>query len=250
MNINNIEMEPTVDAVKKAEKIAVLTGAGMSVESGVAPFRGDGGLWEKFDPNEYAHIGAFNRDPEKCWELFKMQIEEISEADPNEGHEALVSLESQGVETVITQNVDGLHSEARSSEVVELHGSLSRLRCPSCSEVYETEEKKDIIYDGEIPLCNCGEMTRPDVVMFGEMLPMDAVDRARELSREADLMMVVGTSAVVQPAASLPILAKRNGADLIEINIERTPLTDNFTDHFLKGKAGEVLSRIVKNINV
>ena len=247
--MNAVEIEPALDKLKKADKIAVLTGAGMSVQSGVAPFRGEGGLWEKFDPNEYAHIGAFKSDPEKCWELFKLQIEEISEAQPNEGHEALVSLESEGVEAVITQNVDGLHGKAGSTEVVELHGSLSRLVCPGCGKMYETDEKKDIIYDGEIPRCDCGKITRPDVVMFGEMLPMDAVDRARGLSQGADLMIVVGTSAVVQPAASLPILAKRNGAEILEVNIERTPLTDNFTDHFLRGKAGEVLSKIVKNIN-
>jgi len=247
--MNAVEIEPALDKLKKADKIAVLTGAGMSVQSGVAPFRGEGGLWEKFDPNEYAHIGAFKSDPEKCWELFKLQIEEISEAQPNEGHEALVSLESEGVEAVITQNVDGLHGKAGSNEVVELHGSLSRLVCPGCGKMYETDEKKDIIYDGEIPRCDCGKITRPDVVMFGEMLPMDAVDRARGLSQGADLMIVVGTSAVVQPAASLPILAKRNGAEILEVNIERTPLTDNFTDHFLRGKAGEVLSKIVKNIN-
>ncbi|MBS3816904.1 MAG: NAD-dependent deacylase [Candidatus Thermoplasmatota archaeon] len=237
-------MKEAVEAVSNADKIVVLTGAGMSVESGVAPFRGDDGLWNEYDPQEMASITAFERNSERCWELFKLQIKECFEADPHEGHKALVDLENFGLNSIITQNIDALHQEAGSTEVLEIHGTLDELVCPSCGRSEETEERYEEILDGEIPRCECGSIMRPNVVLFGEPLPEGVMKKARERTENCDLMMSIGTSAVVQPAASIPLMAKRSGAEVLEINIESTSLTDNITDYFLQGKAGEVLKEI------
>ncbi len=240
-------MEKAVRAIKRADKIAVLTGAGMSVESGIAPFRGEDGLWKKFDPQEYASLSAFNRDPEKSWELFRIQIEECLGAEPHEGHYSLVELEDHGLNAVVTQNVDSLHQKAGNEKVLELHGSLAELFCSSCNSREGTEDHLDEIVEGDIPHCGCGSMFRPDVVLFGEPLPRNVLSVSQREAEEADLLITVGTSAVVQPAASIPTLAKRTGSVLIEINPERTPLTPR-VDHFLKGKAGEKLPELVEQI--
>ncbi|MEF8873366.1 MAG: NAD-dependent deacylase [Candidatus Thermoplasmatota archaeon] len=240
-------MDKAVKAIKRADRIAVLTGAGMSVESGIAPFRGEDGLWNEFDPQEYATLSAFKRNPEKSWELFRLQIEECLSADPHEGHRSLVELEDHGLKAVVTQNVDGLHQEAGSETVLELHGTLAELVCPSCGSREETEDHLDEIIDGNIPRCECGSMLRPDVVLFGESLPRETLRRSQRNAEETDLLISIGTSAVVQPAASIPTLAERTGSVLIEINPEKTPLTPR-ADHFLEGKAGEKLPELVEQV--
>ena len=230
--------EQVTGSIKCASRIVALTGAGMSVESGIAPFRGKGGLWEKFDPEEYAHIAAFEKDPEKSWELFRLQYEEISKAEPNPGHHALIELQKHGLEAIITQNIDGLH---HNQEVVELHGNIFRSYCTGCGTKYHTREfmKKPI-------LCGCGAPVRPDVVLFGETLSQHSIYRAFQLCADCDLLLVIGTSAVVHPAASLPSIAKQAGAEIVEINLDKTPLTGGVADISVFGEAGNILQEILR----
>ena len=224
------DIDKVCSFIENSDHLVVLTGAGMAVESGVAPFRGEEGLWEDFDPAKYAHIRSYRRDPKRSWELFKLQIQETSQADPHEGYNSLVELEHHGLESVITQNIDGLHQSAGSSNVIELHGTLSKLVCESCKKRYDTEKFLDKINKGKIPECECGDILRPDVVLFGEQLDPTSVDSAITEVQESDFVLVVGTSSIVQPAASLPGMAKNYGAKIVEINLEETPITDDVTD--------------------
>ena len=227
-----------------AGNVAALTGAGISTESGIPPFRGKGGLWERFDPMEFAHIDALMRDPAKVWEVLVREMKEIVDrAKPNDGHKGLAILEARDkLKTIITQNVDGLHQAAGNTDVIEYHGTFAWQRCMDCHRKYETL-KVDI---SEIPPhCECGGILRPDAVFFGEMIPAEAMSRSRQAATDCDLMLVVGTSAVVQPAAMIPVIAKNNGAKIVEINPERTPLSGEISDYLIMGAAGEVLNRIV-----
>lgn len=242
------------DLIKKAARdlapsryVVALTGAGISTESGIPPFRGKGGLWERFDPMEIAHIDAFMRDPAKVWKILVKEMKEIVDnAKPNDGHMGLAKLEKLGkLRTVITQNIDGLHQAAGNSDVIEFHGSFAWQRCMDCNKKYETRK----VEVSEIPpRCECGGILRPDAVFFGEMIPTDALWRSRQIASDCDLMLVVGTSAVVQPAALMPVIAKEAGAKVIEINPERTPLTGDISDYLIKGKAGVVMNRIIAEL--
>jgi len=226
-----------------ARNVAALTGAGISIESGIPPFRGKGGLWERYDPMEFA-IDALMRDPAKVWKLFVKELKEpLDRAKPNEGHKGLVKLEARDkLKTIITQNIDGLHQAAGNTDVIEYHGTFAWQRCMDCHKKYETR-KVDI---SEIPpRCECGGILRPNIVFFGETIPAQAIRRSRQAAADCDLMLVVGTSAVVQPAAMIPGIAKDNGAKIVEINPERTPLTDDISDYLIMGGAGEVMNRIV-----
>ncbi|MEF8835622.1 MAG: NAD-dependent deacylase [Candidatus Thermoplasmatota archaeon] len=234
-----------IEEIREARRITVFTGAGMSVESGIAPFRGKDGLWNEFDPQDVASASAFAEEPERCWELFKLQIEECFDSEPHQGHYSLVELEDHGLNSVITQNIDGLHQKAGSDHVLELHGSLDRLVCQSCQSNFKTESFLDEIKEGGIPRCECGEVLKPDVVLFEETLPHNVLEQAWKEVEDCDLLLSLGTSAVVQPAASIPAAAKRSGAKVIEINLERTPLTDDISNHFLKGKVGEKLPELI-----
>ena len=228
-----------------AKRVAALTGAGISIESGIPPFRGKGGLWERFDPMEIAHIDALMRNPAKVWKILVKEMKEIVDrAEPNDGHIGLAKLEQKNkLKTIITQNIDGLHQAAGNTDVIEFHGSFAWQRCMECDKKYETR-KVDI---SEIPpRCVCGGILRPDAVFFGEMIPTEAMWRSRQAATECDLMLVVGTSAVVQPAAMMPVIAKNAGAKIVEINPERTPLTHEISDYLIMGKAGEVMNRIME----
>ena len=232
------------DDLAAAGNVVALTGAGISTESGIPPFRGKGGLWEKFDPMEIAHIDALMRDPARVWNILVKEMKEIVDtASPNDGHKGLAKLEKIGkLKTVITQNIDGLHQVAGNTDVIEFHGNFAWQRCMDCSRKYETR-KVDV---SEIPpRCSCGGILRPDAVFFGEMIPQDAMWRSRQAASDCDLMLVVGTSAVVQPAALMPVYAKETGAKIVEINPERTPLTAEISDYLIMGKAGEVMNQIV-----
>ena len=227
-----------------AKNVAALTGAGISIESGIPPFRGKGGLWERFDPMEFAYIDALMRDPVKVWKiLFKEMKEPLDRAKPNDGHKGLAKLEAQGkLKTIITQNIDGLHQAAGNTDVIEYHGTFAWQRCMDCHKKYETR-KVDI---SEIPpRCECGGILRPDIIFFDEMIPAEAMWRSRQAATDCDLMLVVGTSAVVQPAAMIPVIAKDSGAKIAEINPKRTPLTNKISDYLIMGGAGEVLNGIV-----
>jgi NAD-dependent deacetylase len=234
-----------VSRLKSARRAAVLTGAGISAESGLPTFRGDEGLWKKYKAEDLASIDGFLQRPQVVWEWYEYRRSIYAQARPNAGHFALVELEEFFPEfTLITQNTDGLHLAAGSEKILELHGNIRRNRCHSCGKLYpEKVESK-----GEIPPhCGCGGMLRPDVVWFGEALSPSILDAALRAACDSELFFSVGTSALVQPAASLPLAAKRNGATLVEINLEPTPLTPE-ANFFLSGKASEWLVLIKEEL--
>ena len=225
-------------------KIRVLTGAGISAESGIPTFRGKDGLWNKYDPMELATPEAFKRDPKLVWEWYDWRRQLIAKAQPNEGHKVLVEMEKNFPDFwLITQNVDGLHQRAGSKKVIELHGNIWKVRCVSCG-------KEDYDYRAPLPEIppecdSCGGLLRPGVVWFGESLPMDALQRAYELSEDAEVFIVVGTSAQVYPAAELPFVAKRGGAKLIEVNPEETPVTPH-ADVSIRESASTGLRKVLE----
>ncbi len=232
--------------ILKAKKIVALTGAGMSVESSIAPFRGKGGIWEKYDPAEYAYIDTLRTNPGKTWILLSEMQKEITKAKPNTGHLSLAELERMGfLSSIITQNVDGLHHEAGNKNIIEFHGNHRQAYCMECGKQIKSEE---ISLETLPPRCDCGGVIRPDVVFFGEAIPHDALTYSNQEARSCNVMLVIGTSAAVYPAASMPEIAKSSGATIIEINIEETGFTGNTSDYFIKGKAGEILPRIVNKI--
>lgn len=238
-----------------ARSICVLTGAGISRESGVPTFRGEDGLWRKFRAEDLATPEAFARDPVLVWEWYAWRRELISQAQPNPAHRALVEIEASvasrpdGRFTLITQNVDGLHERAGSRNVVRLHGSLWHLRCSRCGSAHSNRpdrEDRRVPLDPFPPRCyrqGCSALLRPAVVWFGEPLPETEWKRATLAAAHADLFLVVGTSALVYPAASLPWAAKQSGAQLVEINPDPTPLSD-IADCVLRGSACEVLGKL------
>ncbi|CAN5557149.1 MAG: NAD-dependent deacylase [Actinomycetota bacterium] len=235
-------MNPTreaVSALRNARSVAVLTGSGVSAESGVPTFRdAQTGLWENYDPMDLATPEAFARNPELVWEWYEWRRKLIGEAKPNPAHEALSELEKRVPDfTLITQNVDGLHREAGSENVLELHGNIHRT---VCSKERTTIEPENFI-EGTPPKCpNCGAFLRPDVVWFGETLPVGVMEAASEAARNCEIFISAGTSSVVYPAASLPYEAMESGSLVIEINPDDTPLTA-VADIVLRGSAGEIL---------
>lgn len=238
--------ESLVAALYSAEYVTVLTGAGISSESGVPTFRGKDGIWRKHNPMQLATPEAFNRDPKLVWEWYVYRRGLMHSVSPNPAHLAIVELEKRSPKfLLITQNVDDLHRKAGSTELVELHGNIFRVRCSVCERRYADMPDLEELP----PKCECGGNLRPDVVWFGEMLPRDALDRAFQASANCDCMLVVGTSAVVQPAASLPVVAKREGAFVAEINYEPTPLTQ-LVDVSLLGKAGELMPLILAELKL
>jgi NAD-dependent deacetylase len=225
--------------------VAVLTGAGISAESGVPTFRGDEGLWKTYRAEDLATPGAFARDPALVWEWYDWRRQVCAAARPNAAHEAIARLDAALSRfLLITQNVDALHTRAGARRIVELHGSIFRARCMDCGVV---RSDLAVPLDAVPPRCACGGFLRPDVVWFGEMLPESALSEAFEVSRSCGLMLVVGTSAVVQPAASMPLLAKQAGAKVIEINPTETPLTP-FVDVHLEGKAADLVPQVVNRL--
>jgi NAD-dependent deacetylase len=232
-----------ITRLRGTSRLAALTGAGVSQESGLRTFRdAQTGLWARYNPADLASPEAFARDPKLVWDWYAWRREALKSARPNAGHYALADMETRVPDfTLITQNVDGLHRMAGSQNVLELHGNLQRVRCSECNTFAET-------WDGDadsVPRCAvCGGMLRPDVVWFGETLPRSALEAAVEAARACDVFLSIGTSGVVQPAASLAYAAKNRGALLVEINLEPTPLTAK-ADFFLRGKSGEVLPGLV-----
>lgn len=228
--------------IRAANSISVLTGAGISAESGVPTFRGDGGLWRNFRPENLATPEAFKRDPKLVWEWYNWRRELIAKAQPNPGHKALVDLEVQKSEfTLITQNVDGLHQLAGSKNVLELHGSIFGMRCKKCGTSW-IDRRPSL---PEIPPhCLCGGLARPGVIWFGEPLPRTVLTDAVEAVKLSEILLVIGTSAIVYPAADLIPLAKAHGRTVIEINPDETPCSCE-ADCSLHGLAGEILPLLV-----
>ncbi len=222
-------------------RVVALTGAGISAESGVPTFRGPGSLWERYRPEELATPEAFARDPTRVWAWYAWRRERIARAEPNPAHRTLAEMEAALPSFIlITQNVDGLHQRAGSRRVIELHGNLWRVRCVQEGRTWED----DRVPLPEIPpRCPaCGALLRPDVVWFGEPLPPVAWRQALEAAQQAEIFLVIGTSGIVEPAASLSRLARAHGARIIEFNIEETPLT-SLADEVWRGPVGETLPR-------
>ncbi|UCF86351.1 MAG: NAD-dependent deacylase [Desulfobacteraceae bacterium] len=238
-------IDQAADIIINSRLTLALTGAGISVESGIPDFRSADGLWAKYDPAEYAAISAFRAKPEMVWEMLREMDKVVSQARPNKAHLGMGELEKMGyLHYVITQNIDNLHQLGGSRNVIEYHGNSSTLSCLWCGKNYKSEEKR---YEHP-PRCECERILKPDVVFFGEAIPEDALNRSFQLALAAQALMVVGTSAVVSPANTIPTIAKKNAAKIIEINTEPTHLTDTLTDIFLQGGAGRVISNLVEMI--
>ncbi len=232
--------------LRKSQRVAVLTGAGVSQESGLSTFRdAQVGLWAQYRPEDLATPEAFARDPKLVWGWYALRREKAQAAAPNPGHFALAEMEKQVPRfTLITQNVDGLHRCAGSVNVLELHGSLQRVKCSVCGEQAAGWDESS----SDVPPCaRCGGLLRPDVVWFGESLPFAALESAFEAARTCDAFFSIGTSGLVQPAASLACAARGKGALVVEINAEPTPLTET-VDFFLPGRSGEILPALVEAV--
>jgi NAD-dependent deacetylase len=228
-----------------------LTGAGVSAESGIPTFRGEGGLWTKFDPIKVASIEYFMADPSAYWKVSKDRGRVALVARPNPGHDALAALEAAGhLAAVVTQNTDGLHQESGSRNVIEVHGSGRTVQCLDCGNREPRSEVQARLEVEMPPRCNvCGGVfLKPTVVLFGEAMPQAAIQEAFALARQADVMLVVGTSLVVYPAADIPLVAVRAGAKLVVVNAEPTPF-DELAEVVIRGKSGEVLPEIVELIS-
>ena len=232
--------ESIKDQIKDFKKIVFVTGSGISQESGIPTFRGKDGLWRNYDAMKLATIDAFYENPRLVWEWYNERRKNIFAAKPNLGHKAIVELEKYAKIVILTQNIDGLHQKAGSTEVLELHGSIVKIKCSVC------DFKDEIMTEfSEIPpLCKCGNILRPDVVWFGESLPQDVWQKSINFASQCDLMVIVGTSLVVSPANTLPIYAKRNNAVLIEINPENTEMSSEM-DLAIKNTSANVLPEFV-----
>ncbi len=236
------------DALRAARRVAVLTGAGVSAESGVPTFRASDGLWEGHRIEDVATPSGFARDPRLVWAFYNARRANVKTVTPNPGHVALAKLEERGWKafTLATQNVDGLHLDAGSKNVLEIHGSLRRTRCTSCG--VETDRGLEPL--AELPACpSCGGALRPAIVWFNENLPVDVWESAMTAAHECDVLLVVGTSAVVHPAASLIPIAKAADATVVEVNLTRTDASDH-ADIGLYGPSGQVLPRLVEMLAV
>lgn len=240
------ETRALIEVLTRAKHVAVSTGAGISAESGIPTFRGKEGLWKKYRAEELATPTAFTQNPELVWEFYEWRRGIIAEKAPNPGHEVLARWENVfPFFSLITQNIDGLHQKAGSTDMLELHGNIWKLRCTEEGTVSENHQTP---LEEVPPLCpNCGAVLRPHVVWFGESLSPTVLHKAFQLSSECDVMFVIGTSALVQPAASLPLSAAEAGAKIVEINPDPTPLTP-YADFSFRGKAGEILPLIDKEL--
>jgi len=220
----------------------VLSGAGISTESGIPDFRSATGIWAQYDPMEYATIDAFLADPAKVWDFYGKRLAVLGDAEPNAGHRALADLEARGwVQAVITQNIDGLHERAGTRELVEVHGSIGTSSCLDCGAVVAFDEVVQLL---PVPHCpNCDRVLKPDVVMFGELLPAEQIARAEQLAGGAGLMLVVGSSLEVYPVAGLPLQTLANGGTLAIVNRGSTPL-DGRASVVLEGSAGKTLAAL------
>ncbi len=237
--------QQALDNLKNANTVGVLTGAGISAASGVPTFRGSQGLWQKFRPEDLASVDSFIRNPDLVWEWYNWRRKLILEVKPNAAHLALVELEKKIPDfTLITQNVDNLHQIAGSQNVIELHGNIMQNKCSQCNKPYHEE----LDLNGEVVRCeSCNGMIRPDVVWFGEMLPQNAIQTTYQIAEKSDLFLSVGTSALVEPAASLPFIANNNGAYVIEFNTERTPVSA-IADMMIQESVDSALPELVRKI--
>lgn len=238
-----MNIDPTlIEKLSNARSLVFFTGAGISAESGIPTFRGENGIWNKLKPEELANFNAFMRNPDMVWEWYNHRKKIIHESKPNQGHIAIAEIQNYFEDvTVVTQNIDNLHGRAGSKNIFELHGNIERNFCINCKKYYT----EDLDFSGGVPKCKCGGLIRPDVVWFGEFLPEDQFRGGEKVAYNADIFFIVGTSAVVYPAAGLVHTAKQGGALLVEINIIETEISP-FVDYSLIGKAGDILPSILQ----
>jgi NAD-dependent protein deacetylase/lipoamidase len=244
-----VTIERLAALVRERQPCVVLTGAGVSTESGIPDFRSPTGLWAQFDPLEYGSIEAFRADPAKVWRFYAPRFSMLTEAEPNDAHRALAALERAGfVEAVITQNIDLLHERAGSMEVVEVHGSIRTSSCPRCRTRYPLAEVVGLLADAPVPECPaCGGILKPDVIFFGELLPAEAIDRAFALAASAGLLLVVGSALEVHPVAGLPYETINAGGAVAIVNRGPTAF-DSRAMLKVDGAAGETLAALEREL--
>jgi NAD-dependent deacetylase len=246
--LDSSKIKLAADKIKQSFRVVAFTGAGISVESGIPPFRGPGGLWSKYDP-EILEINHFFAYPEASWHVIKeIFYDSFSAAKPNPAHIVLSDMEKLGyLHCIITQNIDHMHQIAGSNNVIEYHGSSQRLICTRCNELFHFSSD---IFINIPPLCKiCNGILKPDFIFYGEAIPLDAAQRSLDETKYADLWLVIGTTGEVYPACSLPVEAKHNGKTIIEINVTPSSFTHSITDIFLQGKASEVTQALFKELN-
>ncbi len=243
---NKAIIEKVSELFDKAKNVVFFTGAGISVESGIAPFRGNNGVWTKYDA-KVLELNYYLKNPSKCWPVIKelFYSKKVIDATPNSAHYAIAEYERQGKSlAVITQNIDNLHQKAGSKKVVELHGNISRFYCQKCSKQWFSN---DVVLDDDKPICkDCGGLLKPDFVFFSEPLSSKSLEDAYEFSMKADLFVIIGSSGEVQPANQFPLLAKQSKATIIEFNTDESNYTKYITDYFIKGKVGRTLPMLLK----
>lgn len=235
-------IQEAIQIIRYAHHLVAFTGAGISVESGVPPFRGPNGLWSSYDP-KYLELTYFHRHPDKCWRIFKeIFYEHFAAARPNDAHKVLAHLEALGLlKSLITQNIDNLHQLAGSKKVIEFHGNTRNLLCLSCGEITGANPE---LFRVLPPRCSCGGILKPDCIFFGEAIPQEAWFESRREMKSADVVLIAGSTGEVYPAASLPHQAAENGARIIEINPKESNFTHTITDLFIALPAGRAMNRI------
>jgi NAD-dependent deacetylase len=243
--MSNHALENAAEILRNARCAVAFTGAGISVESGIPPFRGPGGVWSRYDPEKFEKA-YFKRHPAEVWPLLKeIFYDTLGRAKPNPAHCALADLEAAGrLAAVITQNIDGLHQASGSGTVYEYHGSTRRMQCLSCREFFAAET---VSLDTLPPACPaCGGLLKPDFVFFSEAIPFDVHRQATDLAKHSDACLIVGTGGEVMPAGRIPHVVRNAGGKIIEINLYETRYSYGFSDIFLQGKAGEMLPRLTE----
>ncbi len=241
------KLELAAGYIKNARHLVAFTGAGISVESGIPPFRGDDGLWSKYDP-QVLDLGYFHQNPLESWEVIKeIFYDFFGNAQPNPAHIALAQLEKMGIlKCVITQNIDNLHQAAGNTIVHEFHGNSQKLVCTKCSKHYEVSE---INFEKLPPLCvDCNSLIKPDFIFFGEGIPPDAYNASLKAAEAADVFIIIGSTGEVMPASQIPVVAKQTGAKIIEVNPESSRYTNSITDIHLQGKAGQILTELLEKV--
>jgi NAD-dependent deacetylase len=248
-NANNELLEHAklaAETIRASAHCTGFTGAGISVESGIPPFRGENGLWSKYDPS-VLDLSYFHRNPEESWRVIKeIFYSFFGKAEPNEAHTLLAEMEKQNLlKALITQNIDNLHHKAGSRDVIEYHGSSRRLVCTACGTSVEPTEE---ILSEKLPHCECGGIYKPDFIFFGESIPAEALSRSQREAQQSDCMILIGTTGEVYPAALVPQMASQNGATIIEINPSPSLYTNKITDIFLRAKAVEAAKALRKKL--
>lgn len=247
MMTNKEKLRRAAEIIMQSDNIVIFTGAGVSTESGIADFRSEGGLWSRYDPGIYANYYSFLKDPSPFWEMHTELLEILLNARPNPAHFAIAKLEEMGkVSAIITQNIDMLHQRAGSgkegAKIYELHGAYGTMSCVECSQKFKYDEFDNTSM--KFPICDCGGYIKPDVVLFGEVLPRDVLIEAMNVAKNCDLLIMVGSSLTVSPANFMPSIAKEQGAKVIYINREST-IMDNLADLILRGSAGEIFTELM-----